>query len=68
MGKPMLGPVDDGAVGEERSQACSHRTVNGLPTANIQVGLLLAGKGGARQVLGGCTGTNRDVGSLLLKA
>ena len=56
---PLRGAVDDGAVGPQRRPAAAHRVEHRVRADDVEVGVLLAGEAGERQVLGGRRGAHR---------
>ena len=55
---PFSAPVTDGPLGPQRRPAVAHRLDDGLDAANVQVGVVLAGKGQVGQIFGVCGGPN----------
>jgi hypothetical protein len=56
---PLTPPIGDGALRPQRSPAVHHGADHRLLADNVQEGVLLPGKRGAWQVLGGGAGTHR---------
>jgi hypothetical protein len=60
--EPLVHPVGDGTVGEERRDALPARIDYLALAADIQERLLLPGETGGRQVLGGSAGAHGSIG------
>ncbi|MPN18950.1 hypothetical protein SDC9_166315 [bioreactor metagenome] len=56
--EPVLQPVNDSPVGEQRGPALLDMAQNGVPADDIQISVLLPGKGGIRQVFRGGAGAH----------
>ncbi len=57
--EPVTRPVEDGALGEQGGPAAAYRVQQGALAADVEVGVLLACEGRARQVLGRGAGAHR---------
>ncbi len=64
MVEAALRPVDDRAVGEQRGEAAVHGGDDGAAATHVEVGLLLPGEAGLREVLGGGAAAHGDVALL----
>ena len=58
-----VGAIGDGAGGEERGEASLDRVQQSCFAADVEIGVLLAGEGGAGKILGGGRRAHRHVGS-----
>ncbi|MNH15338.1 hypothetical protein D3C79_749500 [compost metagenome] len=56
---PLMHPVGDGAIVEERRKHMLDGGHDGIDAAHVEEGLLLTGEGGIRHVLGGGGGAHR---------